>query len=184
VKSNYSGHIKLGAALPPDQYNIRTIERTPLKTTKYASMSSEIPKEYRQNLRELRAKAIHPLFEPNPHYPHVSQFGRYATLPEFSNRMEAIILLETQDAILKSYMTFAEIKVPLLEELRPNNIEKVHGDICTDDNGKPLRIRIQLRAESDPSKFKPLNDLLGSMYHELGHCSSMDHSDRFWVICR
>jgi hypothetical protein len=111
-------------------------------------------------------------------------FGRYSILSGYANKDDALLLLRTLAAILLPYMKYAGIHVHLFGELDPILHASILGEYHIQSDSQIKRIRIKLRHNADHSKFKPLNELLGTMCHELAHCKSITHDITFWVNCK
>lgn len=80
-------------------------------------------------------------------------------------------------------MKYAGIHVHLFGELDPILHASVLGEYFIQSDSQSKRIRIKLRHNAEHSTFKPLNELLGTLCHELAHCKSITHDITFRMTC-
>lgn len=92
------------------------------------------------------------------------------------NRLEALLLLRKAAIYVKPIMERHNWRVPILREFSPNNPALLGINI---NGGKEIKIR--LSHPGNPLSFYPLNDIIGTLLHELVHNVRAPHDDIFYA---
>jgi hypothetical protein len=111
-------------------------------------------------------------------------FLSYLTILDYPNSDSALTLLRTLAKITCAAMGRHQIEVPVFAEYNAGSCYPLGQNIITpakrSDLGQPVlgksrEIGVQLRMDDNPERFRPLEDLLCILCHELAHCSHAEH---------
>ncbi|TPX62068.1 hypothetical protein PhCBS80983_g00618 [Powellomyces hirtus] len=100
-----------------------------------------------------------------------------SALKRYSNHTQALLIIQWVATQVKPIMRARGWKVPMVREFFPSDPRLLGLNI---NRGREIRIR--LRPAHNPQSFYELDDLLGTMLHELTHIVRAPHDDMFYKI--
>lgn len=125
-----------------------------------------------RNRKRPREKLIN-----NERSPPTSRIGRIACLKRMASKDQALDLLYELARIVAPIMSFYEFKVGTFCEMCPRNPSLLGLNV-----NYGSKICIRLRPASNKNWFYPMNELIGTMLHELTHNKFGPHDSKFYAF--